>query len=195
MYRDDGARRLVRLTVIALAVSVALLHSVARLAAEAQPPPTVPRIGVLDAQALGSGPNAFRDGLRQFGYVEGKNLAIEWRGTAGAPNGSPTSPSSWYGSRSPSSSPPTTPRWRQLKTPRPSEHWPDLQPIAGKRLELDSSLASRPPLACSIARRRGTASASWPRSASWQGSRQGAPPIRSPGGASWCWCRPSARRS
>ena len=51
-------------------------------AAEAQKPPKVPRIGVLGVQALGPGPdNAFRDGLRQFGYVDGKNIAIEWRGT------------------------------------------------------------------------------------------------------------------
>src|SRR4029453_18034342 len=48
--------------------------------------PKVPRIGMLGAQSLGPGPdNAFREGLRQFGYVDGKNIAIEWRGTqAGA---------------------------------------------------------------------------------------------------------------
>ena len=49
--------------------------------AEAQPA-RVPRIGVLGSQALGTGPDdAFRDGLRQVGYVEGKNIVIEWRGT------------------------------------------------------------------------------------------------------------------
>jgi putative ABC transport system substrate-binding protein len=72
----------VRLTVIPLATSMALLLFVAMLTAEAQQLPKVPRIGVLGTQWLGPGPdNAFRDGLRQFGYVEGKNLAIEWRGT------------------------------------------------------------------------------------------------------------------
>jgi putative ABC transport system substrate-binding protein len=49
----------------------------APLAAEAQP--KVPRIGVLEANPLGGAGDAFRDGLRQFGYVEGKNIAIEWR--------------------------------------------------------------------------------------------------------------------
>ena len=49
----------------------------APLAAEAQP--KVPRIGVLEANPLGGAEDAFRDGLRQFGYVEGKNIAIDWR--------------------------------------------------------------------------------------------------------------------
>jgi putative ABC transport system substrate-binding protein len=58
----------------------------APLAAGAQQLPKVPRIGVLGAQSLGPGPdNAFRDGLRQFGYVEGKNVAIEWRGMQAKP--------------------------------------------------------------------------------------------------------------
>ena len=97
VYRDDGDSRsrvwcsaarcigywawlLVRLTVIPLAISVALPFFVGAFTTEAQQLPKVPRIGVLDPQTLGPGPaNAFRDGLRQFGYVEGKNIAIEWR--------------------------------------------------------------------------------------------------------------------
>jgi ABC-type uncharacterized transport system substrate-binding protein len=44
-------------------------------------PARIPRIGVLGSQALGAGPDdAFRDGLRQVGYAEGKNIVIEWRG-------------------------------------------------------------------------------------------------------------------
>jgi putative ABC transport system substrate-binding protein len=50
--------------------------------AGAQQPAKVPRIGYLS----GSGPSvladrieAFRQGLRELGYVEGKNLVIEWR--------------------------------------------------------------------------------------------------------------------
>jgi len=50
------------------------------LAAHAQPPAQVLRIGVL----LFSGPDSpaiepFRQGLREHGWVEGQNLAIEWR--------------------------------------------------------------------------------------------------------------------
>lgn len=46
-------------------------------AAEAQPGPKLPRIGVLEANP--GFDHAFHDGLRQRGYVEGKNIAIEWR--------------------------------------------------------------------------------------------------------------------
>ena len=54
------------------------------LAAEAQARRTVPRIGFLSAQS-GSDPQAqrgvgmFRQALREFGYVEGQSIAIEYR--------------------------------------------------------------------------------------------------------------------
>jgi len=46
----------------------------------------VPRIGYLDGGSLS--PNsvrieAFRQGLRELGYVEGQNIAIEWRSAEG----------------------------------------------------------------------------------------------------------------
>jgi putative ABC transport system substrate-binding protein len=64
-----------------LAISTVLLLLVAAPQVEAQQLSKVPRIGVLDAQSLGQGRRAaFEDGLRQFGYVDGKNIAIEWRG-------------------------------------------------------------------------------------------------------------------
>jgi len=52
------------------------------LAAHAQPPAKVPRIGYLSTTS--SSPDytrgeAFREGLRELGYIEGKNLVIEWR--------------------------------------------------------------------------------------------------------------------
>ena len=73
---------LVRLTAMTSTISVALLVLVAVIAAEGQSLQKIPRIGVLGAQVLGPDPDtAFRDGLRQFGYVEGKNITIEWRGT------------------------------------------------------------------------------------------------------------------
>src|SRR5262245_49226127 len=49
--------------------------------AEAQQP-KVPRIGFLSgasSSALAGRTEAFRQGLRDLGYVEGKNIAIEWR--------------------------------------------------------------------------------------------------------------------
>src|SRR4030088_2037159 len=52
------------------------------LAAQAQQPRRVPRIGVLLAGTPASfslRANAFLDGLRDLGYVEGKTVAIEWK--------------------------------------------------------------------------------------------------------------------
>jgi putative ABC transport system substrate-binding protein len=48
-----------------------------------QPPATVPRIGYLASGGTGPGAreDAFRQGLGELGYVEGGNLAIEWRFT------------------------------------------------------------------------------------------------------------------
>ena len=54
----------------------------APLAAEAQPPGKVRRIGYLDGASPSTNPelnDAFRDQMRQLGYVEGKNLVIEYR--------------------------------------------------------------------------------------------------------------------
>jgi putative ABC transport system substrate-binding protein len=63
-------------------VTLALSMLVAPLAAVAQPPAKVPRIGWL----LGTDPSAalylldaFRQGLRELGWVEGQNIAIESR--------------------------------------------------------------------------------------------------------------------
>jgi putative ABC transport system substrate-binding protein len=49
----------------------------APLVTEAQQLVKVPRIGVLDASP--GFENAFIDGLRRFGYVEGNTITIEWR--------------------------------------------------------------------------------------------------------------------
>ena len=50
---------------------------------EAQQPKKVPRIGYVNDSPLGSFPKiraeAFRQGLRELGYEEGKNIVIEWR--------------------------------------------------------------------------------------------------------------------
>jgi putative ABC transport system substrate-binding protein len=58
----------------------------APLAAETQPPRKVPRIGFLGAVTPEDFPhleNAFREGLREAGYVEGQNVVIEYRWAEG----------------------------------------------------------------------------------------------------------------
>ena len=55
--------------------------------ADAQQPGNVPRIGFL-TQAPPAGPNmeAFRQGLREHGYIEGKTIIIEYRYAEGKPD-------------------------------------------------------------------------------------------------------------
>ena len=48
----------------------------------AQQPKKIPRIGYLTASSYAtalSNTQAFSDGLRQMGYIEGKNIIVEWR--------------------------------------------------------------------------------------------------------------------
>ncbi len=51
----------------------------APLAAEAQQPPKVPRVGVLWPISDDPMLEAFRQGLRELGYVEGQNVGLEYR--------------------------------------------------------------------------------------------------------------------
>ena len=53
--------------------------------AAAQPPPKIPRLGYLMALSPDQSPDlqAFRQGLTALGYVEGKNIVIEYRHAAG----------------------------------------------------------------------------------------------------------------
>ena len=66
------------ITVLSLcAMLFALCYS-----ASAQQPAKIPRIGWLSNLRFSEIPNrveAFRQGLRELGYVEGKNIVIEWR--------------------------------------------------------------------------------------------------------------------
>ncbi len=53
---------------------------------EAQQPTKIPRIGYLAVGSLSTNParrEAFRQGLHELGYVEGKNIVIEWRHAEG----------------------------------------------------------------------------------------------------------------
>jgi putative ABC transport system substrate-binding protein len=51
--------------------------------AHAQQPAKVPRIGFLTSAAGDPGTEAFRQGLRELGYIEGKNVLIEYRYAGG----------------------------------------------------------------------------------------------------------------
>jgi putative ABC transport system substrate-binding protein len=57
----------------------------APLAGDAQPRAKVPRIGILTPASEASTPvfEAFRQGLRELGYVEGQNIVLEFRLAAG----------------------------------------------------------------------------------------------------------------
>jgi putative ABC transport system substrate-binding protein len=66
------------------AIALACFHL-----AEAQQPTKVPRIGYLtqaSASALAARTESFRQGLRELGYIEGKNIVIEWRSAEGNPD-------------------------------------------------------------------------------------------------------------
>src|SRR5215472_841854 len=67
---------------------VALCTLLLALSSPAEPQQTkkVPRIGFLSAASLSplaARVEAFRQGLRELGYVEGKNIVIEWRSSGG----------------------------------------------------------------------------------------------------------------
>ena len=64
--------------IVALVIALTMAGTVA----QAQQPAKVTRIGFLSAtspSAIAARVEAFRRGLRELGYVEGKNIVIEWR--------------------------------------------------------------------------------------------------------------------
>ena len=63
----------------ARSILVAIILLAVAVIAEAQQPKKVPRIGFLAANSISQRHEAFREGLRELGYVEGKNIVIEWR--------------------------------------------------------------------------------------------------------------------
>ena len=67
-------------------VTLTLSLLVAPLTAAAQRPAKVPRIGFVHPSLVAPcHHNAFVQGLRELGYVEGTNIVIEWRCAGGAP--------------------------------------------------------------------------------------------------------------
>jgi putative tryptophan/tyrosine transport system substrate-binding protein len=76
-----------RKTVMRLTLCAMLLALCA--SAEAQQPKKVPRIAWLTSSPLSGNANrieAFRQGLRELGYVEGKNIVIDYRSGEGNPD-------------------------------------------------------------------------------------------------------------
>jgi ABC-type uncharacterized transport system substrate-binding protein len=74
-----------QLVVGAAGAGLGLLAGCGRWPGQGQPAANVPRIGVLSIGSadLGDVDNAaFHQGLRELGYVEGKNLTLEWRSAA-----------------------------------------------------------------------------------------------------------------
>src|SRR5687767_5760635 len=72
------------ITFLALCVMLSALCS----SALAQQPAKVPRIGVqidASAESIAARIEAFRQGLRELGYIEAKNILIEWRSAEGKP--------------------------------------------------------------------------------------------------------------
>jgi len=80
----------VRIVVLGCLLLAAFLLTVSM--AQAQQPTKIPRIGYLSAPPLSVSATrieAFRQGLRELGYVEGKNILIEWRSAEGKLDGLP----------------------------------------------------------------------------------------------------------
>src|SRR6266545_6950556 len=68
--------------IVALVVTLAMSGAVA----QAQQPAKIPRIGFLSSSSPSTNAartEAFRQGLRELGYVEGKNIVIEYRSAEG----------------------------------------------------------------------------------------------------------------
>jgi len=79
---EKRPRRLKLVGLVTLIIAFVLVLTGA--VATAQQPTKIPRIGCLWATPLSSARiEAFRQGLRELGYVEGKNIIIEWRSSEG----------------------------------------------------------------------------------------------------------------
>lgn len=114
------------------------------VAPEAQQAAKVARIGYLPLNLAG-GPDlheAFRQGLRDLGYVEGRNLVIEYRDAEGKPERLPALAAELVALRLMSSwlQAAHSPRWPPSKRPGPSPLSSLLLPI---RLRTGSSPALR----------------------------------------------------
>jgi putative tryptophan/tyrosine transport system substrate-binding protein len=73
---------------------IAFVLLLAGAGAQAQQPAKIPRIGYVSGTGDSSDPGpyveALRQGLRDLGYIEGKNIVIEYRGAGGKVNAGPS---------------------------------------------------------------------------------------------------------
>ncbi len=56
----------------------------------------IPRIGIIDDAPIW---DHFRQGLRDLGYIDRQNIAIEYRSAEGQPSGSPPPQANWSACR------------------------------------------------------------------------------------------------
>src|SRR6266404_1666505 len=80
IFPTSDAQRTMRKSIRCLALCALLLAP--GMSAEAQQPGEIPRIGflsALSAPSMSTRMEAFRNGLHELGYVEGKNIVIESR--------------------------------------------------------------------------------------------------------------------
>jgi putative ABC transport system substrate-binding protein len=76
---NEHTSRLSRRQVVLGAAGLGLVAGCGRLPWQGQPPAKMHQIRYLSAFAPSPNDEAFRDGLRDLGYVGGQNIAIEWR--------------------------------------------------------------------------------------------------------------------
>src|SRR5688572_8066171 len=78
--KREQPETLIRKALVSVALG-ALLFALS-FSAEAQQPQKIPRIGFVSGDP-GSYVDAFRQGLRNLGYIEGKNISIEYSNVEG----------------------------------------------------------------------------------------------------------------
>ena len=84
--REDMQKKLTALNLSAMHSGLCVLGAVLfalSFPAEAQQPSKIPRVGVLSLSSANTSLEAFKQGLYQLGYVEGKNIAFEYRWAEG----------------------------------------------------------------------------------------------------------------
>ena len=84
--RSDNRKSKIQNRKLVGIVALAVILAICEARAEAQQPTKLPRIGYLANASLSAASartKAFRQSLRELGYVEGKNIVIEWRSAEG----------------------------------------------------------------------------------------------------------------